>query len=374
MVDVEGTESPLEPEECFVPGLPGFGEYFLATQTPVWIEDFSGVALRLRELGLSGEALTAHLRSNPGEVRYLASKVRILDANRAAAELIEADSRRQLVGNIGVGFDDGSYDNFLEELLSIASGARRFTVDFRARSIRGRRLRLRMEWTAAPGHEEDLALVFVTAVDLTALMERDDQLRVALERQEALLRELQHRVRNTLSLVLSILRWQRDEDPSGEAVLGSALRRVETLATVQRSLGHAEDFASVSLRDCVEAIVVSARAARGTAASIESELPELSLPVETATPLALAVGELADNALRHGRGADGSALLSVLARVDDESALRVEVGDRGPGLAAGTEEGVGLGLVRVLALQLKAEFRLEDANPGTRAVLVIPLP
>ncbi len=180
-------------------------------------------------------------------------------------------------------------------------------------------------------------------------------------------------MRNTLSLVISILRWQRDADPSGEAVLGSALRRVETLATVQRSLGHAEDFARVSLRDCVEAIVVSARAALGSRASIASELPELALPVETATPLALAVGELADNALRHGRAGDGEAELSVAARLDDLSALRVEVGDRGPGIAAGAVEGIGLGLVRVLALQLKAEFRLEDAEPGTRAVLVVPL-
>jgi len=373
MAGVEGPEHNPDPQDSFVPGLPGFGEYFLATQTPVWIEDFSGVAQRLRELGLSGAALEAHLRASPGEVRYLASKVRVLDANQAAAELIEAESRRQLIGNIAVGFDDGSYANFLEEILSIASGARRFSVDFRARSIKGRALRLRMEWTAAPGHEEDLALVFVTSVDLSALMERDDQLRVALERQEALLRELQHRVRNTLSLVISILRWQRDADPSGEAVLGSALRRVETLATVQRSLGHAEDFARVSLRDCVEAIVVSARAALGSRASIASELPELALPVETATPLALAVGELADNALRHGRVGDGEAELSVAARLDDLAALRVEVGDRGPGIAAGAVEGIGLGLVRVLALQLKAEFRLEDAEPGTRAVLVVPL-
>ncbi|MBN1241426.1 MAG: sensor histidine kinase [Spirochaetales bacterium] len=369
----------MTPPECpdedalFPPGLPGFGEYFLATQTPLWIEDFSGVASRLAELGLSGGELEKHLRANPGEVRYLASRVRILDANQAAAELIEADSRKQLTGNIAVGFDDGSYGNFLEEILSIASGARRFTVDFRARSVRGRPLRLRMQWSVAPGHEEDLALVFVSGIDLTALMERDDQLRIALERQEVLLRELQHRVRNTLSLVISILRWQRDADPSGEAVLGSALRRVDTLATVQRSLGSSEDYARVSLRDCVEAIAVSARTALGLASEIACDLPDLSLPVETATPLALAVGELADNALRHGRGADGRAELSLRAWLEGEASLVVEVGDRGPGLDAERPEGIGLGLVRVLALQLKAELRIEEARPGTRAVLVIPL-
>jgi two-component sensor histidine kinase len=123
----------------------------------------------------------------------------------------------------------------------------------------------------------------------------------------------------------------------------------------------------------VEAIVVSARTALGSRASIVCELPDLSLPVESATPLALATGELADNALRHGRQADGEAELSVTARLDGASTLRIELADRGPGIEPDTADGIGLGLVRVLALQLKAEFRLETSRGGTRAVLVVPL-
>jgi two-component system, sensor histidine kinase PdtaS len=98
------------------------------------------------------------------------------------------------------------------------------------------------------------------------------------------------------------------------------------------------------------------------------------LPPEVATPLALVLVELVQNAVEHGLGGrDGT--VGVLVRRG--AGLRVEVHDDGAGLPAGFgpgTEGLGLQIVRTLVEgELGGSLALLEGGPGTRAVVDLPL-
>lgn len=355
-------------------------DWFQDSPTPMWVEDFSGVAARFRALSAEGVPdLARWLRKRPEEARVLAKEVRILSANRAAAELFEVDDPEDLCCDLELGFDEESYGPFLEELVRIARGQRRFSVDILSVTPGGKKRYLRMHWTAAPGHEEDLRFVYLSAVDLTELVQTEGVLRNAVKAKDYLLREIQHRVRNTLALIDSLLVMQADAFPAaGEALVASS-RRVESLAIVHDSLYKRADYSLAGLRDCVDGVSRQVFDALGEASrdELELELDDAELRVERAAPLSLIVGELVANAVEHGRS-EGSARVKLRAWSGERGALSIVVEDGGPGLdwaaASASKRGLGLALVEALASQLGATLRAEAGSGGLGCRVSLDIP
>src|SRR5580658_5498433 len=141
------------------------------------------------------------------------------------------------------------------------------------------------------------ALVMVR--DVTELRHRERELMT----KDATIREIHHRVKNNLQTVAALLRLQarRMDAPEGRAALEEAVRRVGSIATVHETLSHAPeeivDFDEVAQRVAAMTGEVSAAEARVK--------PVLRgrfglLPSAVATPLALVLAELLQNALQHG--------------------------------------------------------------------------
>lgn len=355
-------------------------DWFQDSQTPMWVEDFSGVAARFRALSAEGIPDVARwLRKRPGEARVLAKSVRILSANRAAAELFEVDEPEELCGDLEVGFGEESYGPFLEELVRIARGQRRFSVDILGVTPGGKRRYLRMHWTAAPGHEDDLRFVYLSAVDLTELVQTEGVLRNAVKAKDYLLREIQHRVRNTLALIDSLLDMQAEAFPAAGAALADSSRRVESLAIVHDSLYKRADYSLAGLRDCVDGVARQVFDALGEASrdELELEVDDAELRVERAAPLSLIVGELVANAVEHGRSG-GCARVKLSAKNGERGALSLVVEDGGPGLdwpaASASRRGLGLALVEALAAQLGGTLRTEAASAGVGCRVRLEIP
>lgn len=269
--------------------------WFDVTPVPVWVEDFSLLAARFRELSDSGvKDLEAWLRAHPQEAVGMASLVRVQDANPAAVLLLGAESKAQLLGDLTIGFDETSYMNFLEELVRIARGERRFTVDVVAHTLRGEHKLLRMQWSTGHGHEEDLSVVFLTALDITELVRAETDLRSALRAKDFFLREIEHRVRNTLTLIDSLLAMQARSNPDAAPMLATLARRVDGLAVVHDSLYQRNDPSLADLAECVGGSARQAfhRSCDPGRARLELKLYSADLPIESAAPVALLVSEL----------------------------------------------------------------------------------
>ncbi len=208
-----------------------------------------------------------------------------------------------------------------------------------------------------------------------AVAERTAELEVALEAQTALLHEVDHRVKNNLQMVSSLIVMQARTiaDETARQSLQDMLARVEALSPVHRRLYQSQDVGrfdvSDFLKDLVRDVVAASRFAD---METRFELDSVEIAANRATPLALIVNELVTNALKHAFDAEARPVLTTrIARSGER--FRIEVEDNGSGMnGADGADSFGTKLIRSLSRQLKADISWEDTQPGTRATIELP--
>jgi PAS domain S-box-containing protein len=211
-----------------------------------------------------------------------------------------------------------------------------------------------------------------------AVRDRTAELEAALETQKALLHEVDHRVKNNLQMVSSLILMQirTIPDETIRKSLRAMLSRIEALSTVHRRLYQSDDVATFDVADFARDLVTDLVAASSRNLTPRLDLEPVIVSADKAAPLALIVNELVTNAIKHafvGRNADVPGELSVMLAKPD-GVLRIEVSDDGVGLDGSTGESTfGVRLIRSLAKQLKAEVEWRDGAPGTRAVITVPV-
>jgi two-component sensor histidine kinase len=188
----------------------------------------------------------------------------------------------------------------------------------------------------------------------------------------ALLHDVDHRVKNNLQLIASLIQLQarRSTDPTARAALKSVLERVNAVATVHRRLfqGDVNRFEAADfLRDlCSDLLAAVAR----DDVSIALSLEPVQLPSASAAPFALIANELIGNALKHAFPDRGGRLSVSL--VEKAGACILTLVDDGVGLTD-APPGFGLSLARLLCQQLHAELELGAGEAGFTAIVRTPL-
>ncbi|WP_084112762.1 sensor histidine kinase [Belnapia moabensis] len=212
--------------------------------------------------------------------------------------------------------------------------------------------------------------------DVTERKRREEALREALAARELLQREADHRIKNSLQLVGSLLRMHRSrmEDREAVAALGDAIGRVDAVAQAHLALQQSHDLRTVDLGQMVRQLCARFGQLNPHVSSRCGAEGGLELDAERAIPLCLVVGELLTNALRHAYppGATGSVSVDAMAA---DGVLTVTVADRGAGMAAEAgPSGLGSTVVRALSRQIGAEVATRSApGQGTTVTLRLPL-
>jgi PAS domain S-box-containing protein len=206
---------------------------------------------------------------------------------------------------------------------------------------------------------------------------RTHDLQAALDQKTMLLHEVDHRVKNNLQVVASLvlLKARRIKDKSAKRVLDNMAERISALSTVHRLLYSAGDVGRFDIGAFVTDLSNDLMGALGNG-RVALALEAQSIPVSAAkaTSIALLVNELMSNALKHAFPDGRKGRLAVqVERLDNT--VRIMVEDNGVGLVdqAPFDESFGGSLVNMLVRQLKASVEISDAGPGTRAVVVLPL-
>ncbi len=194
------------------------------------------------------------------------------------------------------------------------------------------------------------------------------------------LSELRHRTENLLQTILGLLNLEarRAEHAETRERLHDLSLRVELLAGLNRRLnavGSGGDVdAGLLIRDSAAAVILPDEGP----IALELEVGELPLDGKRAQSLALLVHEAVTNVARHAFRAAESGKVVIRARGTARAGFVVEIEDNGRGLqsAAGgdgpTSGGLGLRLMRALALSIGGELRLEDGAPGLKLTLLVP--
>ena len=213
--------------------------------------------------------------------------------------------------------------------------------------------------------------------DVTEVRDRER----ALERMDATVREVHHRVKNNLQTVAALLRMQGRRSGSDEVreALAEAERRVQAIARVHSVL-TASDDESVALDEVVRQLVDLVGDVAGPGAPRPRVLGTAApVPSALATPLAVVVTELVQNALEHATadrpGGRLDVVLSEATASDGSADLLVEVHDDGPGPPPDGTGGLGLHIARTLtAAALGGQLELAAGADGTGTVARVRVP
>lgn len=240
-----------------------------------------------------------------------------------------------------------------------------------------------------PVEPEELEAV---ARALLRLHKSEADLRHALAERELLLREVNHRVKNSLQLVLSMLSLQGNEfrEAGAKELFAKAIARVTAIASIHERLYQDEDPLTIDMKTYLTGLCAELeRAAIGEErqASLRTDIEPLRLATEHGVSIALLVNELVMNALKHGRPVDRAPVINVSLRRLDEQRAQLTVADNGPGLvnaqasqidgssggSATKPSGLGTRLISMLVRQLNGQLRIEDAD-GYAAHISFALP
>ncbi len=205
---------------------------------------------------------------------------------------------------------------------------------------------------------------------------RNEELTAALESRDLLLREADHRVKNSLQLVASLLILQRSRlaDEEAAAALDDAIARVRAVAETHRALQQSKDLRTIALGDMLPDLCAHV-GLLSTTVQIRCHVPDrLEMDAERAIPLGLIVTELLTNAVRHAYPSGAQGFVELSAEGLDGEVL-IGVSDAGAGTAPEVSGSGSLGttIIRALTKQIGAQLEVVSLQGnGTRVTLRLP--
>jgi two-component sensor histidine kinase len=200
------------------------------------------------------------------------------------------------------------------------------------------------------------------------------ELEAALVEKTAHLHEVDHRVKNNLQLIASLMLLQsrRITDETARKALKTMLERVSAVGLVHRRLFQGEDAHLFEVSGFVRDLVGDLALAAGRDdIQITLDLEPVTIAASAAAPFALVLNELVGNALKHAFPEGQRGVIAIrLTRADGLYVLTVADDGRGMGEA---QKAFGLTIVGLLCKQLHAGLEIAGAEPGVRAVVRVPL-
>ncbi|MFW6388147.1 MAG: sensor histidine kinase, partial [bacterium] len=216
--------------------------------------------------------------------------------------------------------------------------------------------------------------------DITERKESEERIHALVEEKERLLKEVQHRIKNTMNTMVSMLSLQADSlrhrNPDAATALNDAKSRFESMEVLYDQLYRTDSHESGSLRDYLNQLLRSIRPLfpSGETVEIHTDVDDIALDAKRLTTVGIIVNELVTNAMKYAFASHDAGTLYVTARHDGER-ITITVADNGPGLPDSFESthtsSFGMTMIEALAAQLEGSIRFEQ-DGGVRATLEFP--
>ena len=198
-----------------------------------------------------------------------------------------------------------------------------------------------------------------------------------MQQKDLLIREVNHRVKNSLQLVTSLLNIHRRNSQSADARehFDTAIARVLAISSVHERLYKTDRIEVVEFGEYLRSLCTDLMGAAGRERSdCTVAAATVGLRAEIALPLGLIANELVTNVLKHAYPAGGACPVHVELSQGDDNVTKLVVADKGAGIADDSPPRSGLGtrLVQTLVQQLEGELTTEQLNPGLRITVTLP--
>mgnify|MGYP001822425165 CR=1 FL=1 len=210
------------------------------------------------------------------------------------------------------------------------------------------------------------------------LYKTKDKLEAKINEKETLLKEVHHRVKNNLQTVSSLLSLQARnvDDTDIKTLLKNSQNRVIAMAMVHEMLYMREDISKIGYKSYVQELAeYLVRSIKGTSKNItlDIDIPDVKLNIDTAIPLGLLINEAVTNALKYGIVDDNQGVIFIRLRKGDFDEYILNIGDTGVGFSETinhkTTKSLGLKLIHNLARQLRGSIIRDITKKGTHYVV-----
>lgn len=238
-------------------------------------------------------------------------------------------------------------------------------------------------WKDVQGHYRELLRESIkTALEQEKLkretMEAQREVRAARDRAETLLREVNHRVANSLAIVSSLVQMQANAlaDSQAREMLRETQARISAIASVHRRLYTSDDVRSVEVNVYLASLVEELSAAMNLKPASSLRLvaapSEIMLATDKAIALGVIVTELVTNAFKYAYGEEGGEIRIRASAEKGRLVVAVEddgVGWKGEGEIKGS--GLGTRIIRTMAKTAQADVAYDPSAKGTRALITV---
>jgi len=214
----------------------------------------------------------------------------------------------------------------------------------------------------------------ITLYDVTELRNLQKQRENLILQKELLLKEMRHRIANSLQIVASILmlRAQTTDSKESKMHLEEAHDRIMSIATVQQQLdpvGLGEEIPVKSYLKGLCKSLASSMIGGRRAITLEVKASDGSLVSDSAVSVGLITTELVINSLKHAfeEGQNGKVLVTYVSK---GASWKLSVEDDGVGenrrKKEGAHAGLGTSILNALAEQMNATIETESSAKGTK--------
>lgn len=217
----------------------------------------------------------------------------------------------------------------------------------------------------------DLKKVVVIQTDITYRRKMEEQIRASLEEKELLLREIHHRVKNNLQIIISLFNLQSHyvNDQKAFAALKEGQDRIKSMALIHERFYQNEglmiDFDEY-IKRLVENLLISFNITPGRI-TYKINAEKISLDIDSAVPCGLIINELVSNSIKHGFSEEEQGEILIGFHSLQDGKVELTVRDTGKGLPddfnVEESDSLGMQLINALANQLDGNLLIEP-GPG----------
>lgn len=229
-----------------------------------------------------------------------------------------------------------------------------------------------------------LMLLMDTVWKLAEKKRAEDEIIRSLNEKSVLLREIHHRTKNNMAVMLSLLELQSGyvNDEESKSLFRESCNRIKTMALVHEKLYKSRDFSNIEIREYITDLakeLLSAYDDRNMAIGLKLDVDICTMPLDTLIPLGLIVNEIMVNSIKHAFPVTGdyhSPEISVSLHVTEGSRVNLEIRDNGVGIpedhVLAGKKTLGQQIIRALISQLDAVMTIEREH-GTLFRISYPL-
>ena len=215
--------------------------------------------------------------------------------------------------------------------------------------------------------------------DITVRRQAEDKIKASLQEKEVLLKEINHRVKNNLQIISSLLNLQSREIQDEQALRSFQVSqdRIRSMAMVHEMLYQSDDLARIDFGEYIKSLATDLGSAYGLGVrdiDLKIDVENIMLGIDTAIPCGVIVNELVANSLKHAFPGDRPGEISVSFQAADGQYTMI-FKDDGVGLPEDLDvsrpSSLGLTIVNALTGQLNGIIDL-GRNGGTEIRIRFP--